>query len=359
MVNVTTPVVQGSKESTPREVLAFLQDVTQLDVTKYESTLIGTMLSYPEELANISLTSGKYTLKSETSELDVLFKFTNNTLTWVLIRVMDGSPIFSAQQHANDIDKAKTILSNYKAFSSDNSLQTMSDILDTVDATKSLTTVMNNTKLQVDKSSSSTSFAWRYSIDGADYSRLDIKFKDGHFYEFRDDRSYYRIGGTDVNITEEEAVNMALDHAKNFSWIFDGKKVTDFNIVEKNIGAELLTRSRAPLELYPYWMVTLPLDNYYPGNVASILVTIWADNKEIIDCFTLSYGGEIVNSATTHLYPEENTTLIEPSSSVATADKNLQSEHDDQINQIIVVLVFVMLLVGVGITLKKYSSKNY
>ena len=110
------------------------------------------------------------------------------------------------------------------------------------------------------------------------------QFQKWVFYAFKDDRSYYTIGGTEVEVSQEEAIDIALKYVENFSWKIGESEVHDFNIVHDHIRAELLTKSREPLYLYPYWLITLPLDDIYPGLVTTIQVQIWADTSEIIHC---------------------------------------------------------------------------
>jgi hypothetical protein len=207
--------------------------------------------------------------------------------------VNEGVSIFSQHSSVNDVDNAKGLLQRYQTFSKDTNLELMRNMLDTVDVVANITKTVNNVKLEVDKSST-TSFSWRNSFNGADYSGLSINFKNRDFYSFKDDRTYYGIGGTEVNINQEEAINLALEKVEDLSWKIDGKEISDFKVVEDVIRAELLTRSKEPLELYPYWLVNLPLDNIYQGNVYAINVAIWADTAEIIDCIAQSTGGNLV-----------------------------------------------------------------
>ena len=44
------------------------------------------------------------------------------------------------------------------------------------------------------------------------------------------------------------------------------------------------------MELYPCWIVDLPLRTIYPGSVSYIEVMIWADTGEVISCNALGYG---------------------------------------------------------------------
>ncbi len=287
------PTVYSVTTVDPQEVLVFLKDVVKLDITKYEANLTTTLSSYPPELGGIEQVTGEYTLELEDSKLEILFKFRNGTLCWCLMDVLQGSPHYVQPLSTDICEDAKDFLQRYQTFTGDPEVERMRDMLDMVDGTRNAIEISGNVKLEVSINSFSSSLDWEYTFNGADYSGIIISFRNGSFYAFKDDRSYYTIGGTDVNVSREEAINIALKRAENFSWTIDGVEVSDFNIVKERIDAELLTRCREPLTLYPYWLLTLPLDDLYPGLVYAIQVKIWADTAEIIDCHPLVFGGEI------------------------------------------------------------------
>jgi hypothetical protein len=70
-------------------------------------------------------------------------------------------------------------------------------------------------------------------------------------------------------------------------------EITDFEIVDGSIKAELKTRSRETLTWCPYWNVELYLDRSYPGDVYAIQVGIWADSGEVFLCKQIGVGGAI------------------------------------------------------------------
>ncbi len=75
-------------------------------------------------------------------------------------------------------------------------------------------------------------------------------------------------------------------------YIYGGINYTGFTVINSSIRADLHTAPKdKPLELYPYWMVTLPLDKYYPGFVTMIVVEIWAGTSEVIRVYPLGTGG--------------------------------------------------------------------
>jgi hypothetical protein len=187
------PTVYVAESSGADEVLVFLEEVVSLDVAKYDVTLLGTSVTYPEWLDGLTQVTGKYSLESETSKIDVLFKFRNGTLSWCLMRILEGSPQYTESQSADIRDLANGFLQNYQEYSGDSELEAMRSLLDVVDATENSTETVGNMELTVSVNSFSSCFDWRYTFDGVDCGGVDVSFRNGHFYAFGDDRSYCQI----------------------------------------------------------------------------------------------------------------------------------------------------------------------
>ena len=100
----------------------------------------------------------------------------------------------------------------------------------------------------------------------------------------------FTVGSTEVNISEEEAISIAMDYAKDFSWVANGVRISNFTVVSEPATAELWPHSREkPLELIPYWYVILYLDRVYPERVDRLAIGLWADTGEVSTCQTLSW----------------------------------------------------------------------
>jgi hypothetical protein len=187
------PTIHTAESSEADEVLLFLEEVVSLDVAKYNVTLLGTSTTYPDWLNGLPQLTGKYTLVSETSKLDVLFKFRNGTLSWCLMRVIEGSPHYTKSQSTSIHDLADGFIQRYHDYLGDAELEAMGNMIDLVDITENSTTTVDNLKLTVSVTSFSSSFDWRCILDGADCGGFDVSFRNGHFFAFGDDRSYYQI----------------------------------------------------------------------------------------------------------------------------------------------------------------------
>ncbi len=187
------PTVYLAESSDADEVLVFLEEVVSLDISEYNVTQLGTSVTHPDWLDGLAQVTGKYTLESETSRIDVLFKFRNNTLSWCLLRILEGSSHYLNVPSANIRDLATSFLQKYQEYSGDSELEAMMSLLDAVDVTENSTIAVDNLKLTVSVNSFSSCLDWRYTLDGADCGGVDVSFRNGHFYAFGDDRSYYQI----------------------------------------------------------------------------------------------------------------------------------------------------------------------
>jgi hypothetical protein len=192
---VYLPAAYLTENSNSDEVLLFLEEVVRIDVSKYDVTMLGTSVTYPDWLDGLPQMTGKYTLESETSKLDVLFKFRNGTLSWCLMRVIEGSPHYLDVQSENIREVAEDFLERYQGYLGDSELQAMRKILDGEVADNS-TKIVGNLKLTMSVTLFSSYFGWRYTFEGTDRGGVDVSFHNGHFYAFGDDRQYYSIAIT-------------------------------------------------------------------------------------------------------------------------------------------------------------------
>ncbi len=106
---------------------------------------------------------------------------------------------------------------------------------------------MGNIKLTISHSASAsqnlTSFRWTYVINGAEYyPLLNIGFeKNGLLQGLLDTRDVYSVGDTTVNISKEQAVDIAMKYLPSYSYEMpDHTFVSDFNITEDKTMTELV-----------------------------------------------------------------------------------------------------------------------
>jgi hypothetical protein len=282
---------QASWGGPTEKVVSFLEDVIQLNMTKYVATLVSDTIEHRSDLGGIAEELSKYTLTSYDSEINVDFRFRNQTLYRCRLDVLEFAPHYAQPQPTNVLDMAAAILQRYQNYSGASYLTEMSDMLKTANEIEDLEKTVGNMKLVILTEGNDVEIQWIYTTSGVDYQTKGVKlsFDNGVLRELEDGWSLFHVGSIVVNISDEEAINIAMDHAKDFSWTVGGVEVTQFTILEDPVSVSLLPHIRdEPLALIPYYYVILNLDKVYPGDINSIAVGLWADTGEVVHCNEIS-----------------------------------------------------------------------
>jgi DNA-binding transcriptional ArsR family regulator len=276
-------------------VVTFLEEVIQLDTTKYYATLERNTIEYKAVLGGITEETLTYRLKSEESELVLDFRFRNQTLSRYRLDVIEGTPIYLEPQPSSILEITDNFLQRYQDYAGVSYIEPMRNILATVNETKDFEKTVEDIKFVVSNQGDDAEIQWTYTTAGIDYQSKGVSliFDNGVLESLTDGWYLFKVGSTEINISREEAINIALDYLESFSWntTEDGVwvEVTDFIILEEPRLVRLLPHSREePLELVPYWYITFYLNKVYAGNVNKIGVGIWADTGVIRDAQTLA-----------------------------------------------------------------------
>ena len=275
-------------------VVSFLQDVVQLDTSQYYAELERNTIEYREVLGGISEWLMTYRLTSDNSELVIDFRFRNNTLSRYNMDVIEGAPIYTQPQPTDVLEQAENILVRYQAYSGASYLDPMRNILHTVEPVNT-EKIVNNIKFVMATEGNDAEISWTYTAEGIDFQSkgVTISIDNGVLETLTDGWYLFQIGSTEVNISLDEAMEIAENRLKTFSWstVENGQivEVKDFLVLDQPRTVQLLPHSRdKPLELIPYYYITFYLNKVYPGNINGIGVGIWADTGEVRDCQTLT-----------------------------------------------------------------------
>jgi DNA-binding transcriptional ArsR family regulator len=271
-----------SWSSSTNEAISFLEDVAQIDVGKYQATLLGRTVEHRADLGGVVEEIMRYSLTSSESKLDVIFRFRNGQLSRYQISILEGSPIYSQGQPLSVLDTAKNLLGRLDAYEDTAYLADMSHMVALVQTAENIEIKQGNLKLNVTFNGDTAQFLWTYTEDGVDYSpkSLNLVFKNRALTELTDGMYLFTVGSTTVNISQDRAIEIAKDAAKTFSYTADGQTVSGLKVLESPVTAVFHPNTKQGTALYPAWYITLYLDKTYPGGVNSIAVTIWADNGE-------------------------------------------------------------------------------
>ncbi len=286
------PNIQAAESTPYQKVEIISKDVVGLNLTDY----VKTIQESPSDsyLGVIPQENIRYTLNSNDGKVDIHYTFADGKLRKIHVLKSEGSPSLT-KTATNTIETAKDFLSSYQDYSGDSFYAELGAMLNNVDAGNNLTKTSGNTKLEVTNSEGYEIFKWTYMFNNieAPDKCVALGYKNGFLKYFLDNWALYEIGSTTVNLSEEEAIDIALERSGTFSW----RMGTDDNISEvknfhitnamiwetvflSNIHADT-PRSQDPLMLYPIQHVWVSLDKFYPGNVHGINVYVWADTGNI------------------------------------------------------------------------------
>jgi len=271
-----------------------IRDVVQIDTTKYQITLLRDTVENRSDLDGVIEEILQYSLTTSESKIDLVLRFRNNHFSLCQLSLIEGvlpfDPIYVQPQPTGVLEATRGIIERYKSIVSEPYLEEMSTLLASTNEVNTEQT-LGNIKLKTTIHGDNAEVLLMYTANGFDYSAKSIRlvFYKNVLQELTDDWFLYNISDTQVNVSREQAIQIARDAAKNFEWNADGVQVTNFNVLAQPVSAVFFPHPRTEaLTLVPYWFVTLYLDKEYPGGVNSITVGVWADTGEVANIQALS-----------------------------------------------------------------------
>lgn len=268
------------------KAIEFIRDVIQIDLSKYQVALLSNDVEFRADLGGVVEEISLYSLANNEDRIDIVLRFRDQKISRYQIAVFEGSPSYSEPQPLDLVTAAANLLERYRLYGNASYLNQMSELLSTIDEVKNYEITLGNMKLKISASEDQTEFFWLYTEEGVDFSpkSLSFVFENRALKQLTDGWFLFETGSTEVNVSREEAINIAREAAGNFTWQFEGEIVANFTILEVPVDAEFHPHPREDfLNLIPYWYVTLYLDKVYPGEVSKIAVGLWGDTGEIAD----------------------------------------------------------------------------
>jgi hypothetical protein len=236
----------------------------------------------------------KYSLTNRESKIDLVLRFRNNHFSLYQISLIEGlpyyGPIYTHPQPTDILEAARGIIERYKSSTGEPYLEEMSRLLASANETTTEQT-LGNIKLKMTVYGDNAEVSLTYTANGFDFSAKSLRlvFQKHVLQELSDDWFLYEVGDAQVNVSREQAIQIARDAAKNFEWNANGVQVSNFNVLAEPVSAVFFPHPRTEsLTLVPYWYITLYLDREYPGGVNSITVGVWADTGEVANIQALS-----------------------------------------------------------------------
>jgi DNA-binding transcriptional ArsR family regulator len=265
-----------------------MQDILQIDTSKYQLTLTGDTVQNRADLGGIIEDILQYSLVNDASRIDLTFRFRNGHFSLVQINQLEGAPgfplVYTEPQPTDVIHACQGLLERYRSVFKDSYLDQINTLMASTSVDKN-GQILGNTKLQVSTYNGYADLLVMFTDNGTDFQAksLHLSYENNILTEFSDDWFLFEVGSAQVNISEDQAVLIAKNAAEGYSWIANGKQVTNFQILDNPVSAQFYPKPQASdvFTLYPYWYVTLYLDKTYPEGVSQIAVGVWADTGEV------------------------------------------------------------------------------
>jgi DNA-binding transcriptional ArsR family regulator len=273
-----------SWSASTENAITFIQDVIQVDTTEYQATLLSNTVEYRTDFGGVVEEILKYSLANSESQIDVVLRFRNRELSRYQMNLFEGSPIYAQPQPFSVLDAAKGLLQRLSSFKDASYLEDMGTLLVKVGATENTEITEGNMKLKVSISGANAEVQWLYTENGVDFpaKSLTLNFEDYILKELTDGWFLFSIGSTEVNVSSEEAIEIARNAVKSYTWNADGTTVSDFKVLDDPFSIVFHPTIRGEnLALIPHWYLILYLDKVYPGGFNRIAVGVWADTGDI------------------------------------------------------------------------------
>jgi hypothetical protein len=336
------PEANAAEITVHEKGLAISKDVVGLDTTKYAvNAKEYAQESYREVLPQETV---RFNIESDGSNIEMLYTFVNGKLLMLQVLENEGSPRLTKTVD-DAAEMAKDFLSSYQSYSGNSLYGELKSSLVGVDANSNSTKTVGNTKLEVSALRNNFTdrqiFRWTYTFNGVEAPDkvVALGYEDGFLGYFYDSWDLYKIGSTEVNVSEEQAIASAMERARNYSWVIEennntaivkGFNVTGAMMWETVFRSSLVAdeaRNEDQLMLYPMRHVWVSLDKFYPGYVYGFNVYVWADTGEIARIHericTQDPPSELVASADDYIVTTlNNQASFDDSAAVSAAELN-------------------------------------
>ena len=269
------------------------KSVFQIDVSKYSVTLLSDTVNTRTDLGGVAEEVLTYSLVNNASKIDLVLTFMNGNFTLFQLSVIEGisafTPIYTRRPPTDTLQASRDILTRYESVENNSYLTQMSQAPALANELQP-SQVSGNIKLKTTTSGDNAQYVLLYTENNIDFEAksLQMTFANGVLTSLSDDWSLYSIGSTQMTVTQDQAIQMAKNAAKTFTWNSSGVQVSSsayFKIPSQTV---FFAKPRSDCSLFPYWYITLYLDKTYPGGVNSIAVGIWADTGQVANIQALS-----------------------------------------------------------------------
>jgi hypothetical protein len=284
---------QNLSWSSAERAMTIIRDIAQIDITRYQTTLLSSTVENRSDLGGIVEEILRYSFETEESNIDLVLRFRNNHFSLFQLFLVEGippfAPIYVQPQSTDVLEATRNLIERYRSISNEPYLEEVSSLLASANETND-EQILGNVKLKMTINPDSAEVLLMYTSNEFGFSAKSLRllFQNHVLKEMSDDWFLYTVSDTQVNVSGEQAIQIARNAAKTFEWTtIEGVTVSNFTVLAEPVSAVFFPHPRTDLlTLVPYWYVTLYLDKEYPDGVNSITVGVWADTGEVANIQT-------------------------------------------------------------------------
>jgi hypothetical protein len=271
------------------KAFSFLKNVTKIDTTAYSVSAKDTGVVWRTDLGGVPEDNIKYTLLDglHLNSITIDLRFRDNHFSRYDLYMTESTPVFAQPQPSDVLQNAKFTLARYNAYSGDDYLTKMSNMLDTVSRVENNKEVIDgNLKLIMYTQAGTVLFSWSYIENGIDFQTkgLQMIFQNNILTTMTDGYFQYTVGNTNLAISKDDAEDMAKNHVKTLTYNIEGQAVSGFTVQDEPLSVQQVPHTRGnSVALYPYWYVELKLNQIYAGGLDVVTVGMYADTGVITD----------------------------------------------------------------------------
>jgi hypothetical protein len=282
-----------SAQATPRlqnKALLFLTEVIGVDMSNYKISLYDNSSGQGHDHLFYKLDPAKETFFVVGG--NVGFNFYNDSV---------GSCSFNPgtinqpylHPRTDRFNDTLAIMQRYYAWTNDTQVQQMIDLMKKVGSEKNLLEVSGNLSLRISINPSLAEYRFSNYLNRVEYTGVTVSMGNYSGDVFFDDyRVWQKIGNTSINITEDQAISIAEDAVKGYSYDHTFGNGTIVPISNLNVTGVYRTGLSSSLRddstLYPLYNIELNVTGL-PSKFVGIGVFVWANDGTIQSIYQYIY----------------------------------------------------------------------
>ena len=232
---MTKQAAEAPNFSSQAKAVSFFKDALGLDMNTYTPVL--TSFNYQTSIAPDKMSTPLAYQPTEYLEYE-LQSYGHGPVE-AKVTIVDGNIVYcdlfcygkillANSSLSNYSEKTQSIIHNYYVWTGDPEVEQMSLNVGTADSSIVISSNLlfvgrNGTRQHFFDSYSQQSYGWYHYVNGADYTGVELLFEEGreniHEIFFSDTRSLYQIGHTSISLSEEQAIDIAENYVKGYSYM--------------------------------------------------------------------------------------------------------------------------------------------